>query len=82
MLGCRIFLSNAQHAQGIVLCTVLYLMSFFSFFCNFFIFFHLSHMILEVELTRNIDIKNDGLTGTRDMSTVQVATFKMNNITW
>ena len=26
-----------------------------------FIFFHLSHMILEVELTRNIDIKNDGL---------------------
>ena len=26
-----------------------------------FIFFHLSHMILEVDLTRNIDIKNDGL---------------------
>ena len=34
----------------------------FLLFCNFFIFFHLSHMILEVELTRNIDIKNDGLT--------------------
>ena len=26
-----------------------------------FIFFRLSHTILEVDLTRNIDIKNDGL---------------------
>ena len=44
-----------------MLCTVhTPLMSLF-IILQFFIFFHLSHMILEVELTRNIYIKNDGL---------------------
>ena len=37
------------------------LMSLFYYFATIY-FFHLSHMILEVELTRNIDIKNDCLT--------------------
>ena len=49
-----------------MLCTVhTPLMSLFFISLQLFIFFHLSHMTLEVELTRNIDIKNDGLRGRR-----------------
>ena len=60
----RLFFSNVQHERAIVPCTVLansiHLWWAFYYFETFY-FFHLSHMILEVELTRNIDIKNDGL---------------------